>query len=64
MVARRSAINGGGCFPLYSRKVKSFYLPLFEGGDDMYVTWELLILFCTFLLAVIKFVRDISNKKR
>ena len=30
----------------------------------MFVTWETLFLFCTLMLAVIKFVVDIFNKKR
>ncbi len=30
----------------------------------MVVTWELLILFCTFLVAVIKLVYDICNNKK
>ncbi len=30
----------------------------------MVVTWELLFLFCTLIVAVIKLVYDINNKKR
>ncbi len=30
----------------------------------MVVTWELFFLFCTLIVAVIKLVYDINNKKR
>ena len=30
----------------------------------MYMTWELFFLFCTLLIAVIRLIMDIYNKKR
>ena len=54
------------CF-LKCEEVSNFFLPSSihnEEGMPMYITWESLILFCSFLIAVIGLVIDINNKKK
>ena len=57
-MAVASSLTGG-------RKI-FFFLPPGspDGGDLMYVTWEVLFLFGTFVIGLIKLVLDISNNKK
>ena len=69
-VSRRSCLNGGGRF-LYFGEVEIFFafpdaLSNIAKGEVIYMvmTWELFFLFCTLLIAVIRLIMDIYNKKR
>ena len=58
--------NGGGCFPILSRKSKSFLFAFLDTREvmPMYMTWETFLLFCSVTVAVIGLVVDIFHNKK
>ncbi len=52
-------------FSLHKEEVKiSFLSPPYQEEVMIMVTWELLILFCSLLVAIIKLVYDICNNNK